>query len=108
MLRRTRLRHCTVFKVPTPLNEPMLHYREGSPERAKLFAALTKVKETRWNIPCVVDGKEYRCGQARVREMPSDLKTPLCVYHHATPEVLEKAEPTNETEQNAIPSASHG
>ena len=39
MLRRNGLRLCTVFKVPAPRNEPLKHYREGSPERAKLFTA---------------------------------------------------------------------
>ena len=42
------------FQVPTPVNEPVLSYRAGSPERAEVQAAIQELKRWLEEEPIVV------------------------------------------------------
>jgi len=46
-----------VTKVPAPLNEPVLDYAPGSPERAELEAALAELGSTRMELPHTIGGR---------------------------------------------------
>src|SRR4051812_19969799 len=46
-----------VTQVPVPVNEPVLQYAPGSPERAELEGALTDLAGTARELPSVVGGK---------------------------------------------------
>ena len=46
-----------VTQVPAPVNEPVLDYAPGSPERAELQAALAELGSSRMDLPHVIGGK---------------------------------------------------
>src|SRR5664280_1652892 len=46
-----------VTRVPAPLNEPVLDYAPGSPERAQLQVALDDLGSSRVDLPHVIGGK---------------------------------------------------
>jgi len=56
--------------VPTPVNEPVLSYAPGTPERAALKAELARQEGTRIEIPCRIDGKAVRTGKTAEVRMP--------------------------------------
>ena len=61
-----------IVHVPDPVNEPTLMYAPGSPERARLKAALRDVEREVVEIPCVVGGQEIRTGRTVDVAMPCD------------------------------------
>jgi len=46
-----------VTHVPAPVNEPVLDYAPGSPERAGLQSALAELGSTRRDLPHIIDGE---------------------------------------------------
>jgi 1-pyrroline-5-carboxylate dehydrogenase len=46
-----------VTRVPAPLNEPVLDYAPGSPERAELEVALAELGSKRTDLPHTIGGK---------------------------------------------------
>jgi 1-pyrroline-5-carboxylate dehydrogenase len=46
-----------VTQVPTPVNEPVLDYAPGSPERASLEVALAELGSARTELPHTINGK---------------------------------------------------
>lgn len=69
----------------------MLNYAPGSPERAKLVAALEKMKKQCPEIGCVVNGKEVKTGKIDKQVMPSDHQHVLCTFHEATKQTVTDA-----------------
>ncbi|MEO6758252.1 MAG: L-glutamate gamma-semialdehyde dehydrogenase, partial [Saprospiraceae bacterium] len=47
-----------IFTVPPPVNEPVLNYGPGSPEKAALKAALQTAKSARHDIPMYIGGQQ--------------------------------------------------
>jgi len=78
-------------RLPDPVNEVLLNYAPGSEERAKLQAALTKMRNECPDIPCVIGGKEVRTGDVKKQLIPSDHKHVLCTFHQANAETLQQA-----------------
>ncbi|MDE2143764.1 MAG: L-glutamate gamma-semialdehyde dehydrogenase [Elusimicrobia bacterium] len=60
------------FVVPTPVNEPILGYALGSPERAKFFARLNAMKAKVLDVPMVIGGEELRTGRKAEIRSPYD------------------------------------
>ncbi|MDQ3393333.1 MAG: L-glutamate gamma-semialdehyde dehydrogenase [Bacteroidota bacterium] len=48
------------YKVPSPINEPVLNYAPGSKERRELKAALEKARAETIDIPMYIGGEEVR------------------------------------------------
>jgi len=80
-----------IFKVPTPFNEPVYEYAPGSPERAKLKAALDDIAGKRIEIPLIIGGKEVRTGNLGQAVMPHDHQHVLADYHQAGEKEIEMA-----------------
>ena len=72
--------HATV-RVPLPVNEPVLSYAPGTPERAALKAMLAKMASERIDIPMVIGGKQVRTGKTAEARMPHDHRHVLATYH---------------------------
>ncbi len=72
------------FTLPQPINEPILSYSPGTPERQALKAALKKMAGEQIEIPLIIGGKEIRTGQTAQCVMPHDHQHVLAVYHQAT------------------------
>jgi len=80
-----------IFKVPTPFNEPVYDFAPGSPERAKLKAALGDIAGKKIEIPLIIAGKEVRTGNLGQAVMPHDHNHVLADYHQAGEKEIEMA-----------------
>ena len=58
--------------VPTPVNEPVLSYAPGSPERAKFFKRLEELKARKTEVPLFIGGEEVRTKTKREIRSPYD------------------------------------
>src|SRR5215470_4828682 len=80
-----------IVSIPDPVNEPILAYAPGSPERARLKAALAAVEKQVVEIPCVVGGQRVMTGRVREVVMPHRHKHVVARFHAADPDVAERA-----------------
>ena len=80
-----------IIGFPSPANEPVKAYLEGSPERV----ALDKELERQWNtvvdIPIIIGGKEIRTGDVGQVVCPHDHKHVLATYHKVTEKEVQMA-----------------
>lgn len=60
------------FRMAHPANEPIYSYGPGTPERAKLQAAIADLKSKQIDIPLIIDGKEVRVGEKVKLTAPHD------------------------------------
>ncbi len=79
------------FQVPPAVNEPVLNYAPGSPERASLQYMLKKLKSERADIPMVINGEEIRTGDTRTIHPPHELSHTLGVFHKGGAEHVQQA-----------------
>jgi len=68
---------------PLPMNEPILGYLPGSPEKIALKAKLKELAGARVEIPLVIGGKDVATGDLGECRMPHDHRHLLGVYHKA-------------------------
>jgi 1-pyrroline-5-carboxylate dehydrogenase len=80
-----------IFRIPTPVNEPVKDYAPGSPERASLQLRLEQMKSERIEIPLVIGGKDVTTGNLRQAVMPHDKEHVLADVHQAGPKEIEDA-----------------
>ncbi len=59
-----------IFRLPAPVNEPILDYRPGSPERKALQAKLKELSAKEIEIPLVIGGKAVKTGRLADCVMP--------------------------------------
>jgi 1-pyrroline-5-carboxylate dehydrogenase len=59
-----------IFTAPTPVNEPVLAYEPGSPERVELQARLDAMSSERIHIPLVIGGERVESGTTFAAVMP--------------------------------------
>ncbi len=71
------------FQVPVPINEPVLSYAPGTPEREALKARLASMAEAEADIPIIIGGEEIRTGDVGQVVMPHDHGHVLGRYHRA-------------------------
>ncbi len=69
------------FPYPAPGNEPVLNYAPGSPERARLKAALAELKAQTIDVPMVIGGEEVRTGDRVAIHPPHEIAHTLGHYH---------------------------
>ncbi|HBY17900.1 MAG TPA: 1-pyrroline-5-carboxylate dehydrogenase [Candidatus Marinimicrobia bacterium] len=80
-----------IFKVPTAVNEPILSYAPGSPERARLEKKLKELKKTTVEIPLIIGGKEVHTGNLEKCRMPHNHHHDLGVFHQAGEKEIDMA-----------------
>jgi 1-pyrroline-5-carboxylate dehydrogenase len=80
-----------IIKVPTPFNEPVYSYAQGSREKKDLKAQLDKMLNEKIEIPLVIGGKEILPGNMADCRCPHDHNHLLAQYHTAGPPELDKA-----------------
>jgi 1-pyrroline-5-carboxylate dehydrogenase len=71
----------SIPQVPEPVNEPVLSYAPGSPERAELKDALARMSGEEIEIPLIIGGREVRTGNTGRQVMPHDHGHTLATYH---------------------------
>lgn len=69
------------FKVPTPINEPVLNYAPGSAERKELKAALAAARAKEIDIPMYIGNKEVRTEKKGRLSPPHNHKHTLGYFH---------------------------
>src|SRR3954465_5989530 len=81
----------SISNIPIPLNEPVLSYPPGSPERAALKAALTAVGAQPADIPAVVGGSQGGTGVTHDVVSPHCHRRVLARAHQADQGTIEAA-----------------
>jgi len=80
-----------IFAVPQPINEPVLTYAKGNPERVALGAELTRQSNQVLDIPIIIGGKEIRTERKGQVRMPHDHSHVLADFCFAGEEELKAA-----------------
>jgi len=83
--------HDATVNVPPAVNEPVLGYAAGSPERARLVTALAAIEREVVEIPCVVGGQRVLTGKIHEVVMPHRHRHVVARFHAATEDVAERA-----------------
>jgi len=68
---------------PVPMNEPVLGYLPGSPERTELKAKIKELAGQTVDIPIIIDGREVRTDDLGECRVPHDHQHLLGTYHKA-------------------------
>jgi len=71
------------FEVPIAVNEPILDYAPGSPERKVVLATYKKMYESTVEVPMYIDGKEVKTGDLATMSCPHEHQHILGTYHKA-------------------------
>src|SRR5262245_59999965 len=69
------------FSYPMPVNEAVLTYLPGSPERKRLKEVLTELKKEKVDVPMYIGSKEVRTNKKRELHPPHEIKHVLGHYH---------------------------
>ena len=79
------------YQAPMPVNEPVLSYAPGTPERAALQAQLAAMASDPIEIPLIIGGEEVRTGQTGTQVMPHRHGQVLATWHKAGRAEVERA-----------------
>jgi 1-pyrroline-5-carboxylate dehydrogenase len=71
------------FKVPVPINEPVLTYAPGTPERESIKKKLQELQSKEIEIPLIIGGKEIKTGKTAEIRVPHNHSKKLGIYHKA-------------------------
>lgn len=71
----------SIYNVPAAVNEPVLNYAPGSPERETLKAAILKMRSEVRDVPMYINGKEVRSEKKVPITPPHDNKTIVAHFH---------------------------
>ncbi len=72
-----------IFHIPEPVNEPVLSYAPGTPERAELQATLEYMLANPVEVPMIIGGEEIRSGTPVEMRCPHDRSQVLGKYSQA-------------------------
>jgi 1-pyrroline-5-carboxylate dehydrogenase len=70
-----------IYKVPTPINEPIKSYAAGSAERKELQAMLKHLRSQELDIPMYIGGQEVRSHVVARIHPPHDHQHTLAHFH---------------------------
>jgi 1-pyrroline-5-carboxylate dehydrogenase len=73
--------HTGTFSYPMPINEPVLNYAPGSPERKRLKETLEILKKEEVDVPMYIGGKEIRTGKKVALHPPHETAHTLGYFH---------------------------
>lgn len=73
-----------IYNFPLPLNEAIMEYKKGSPERILLEKELTRQLQEPIEIPLIIGGKEIRTQQTGEVRMPHKHSHILATYYKAS------------------------
>ena len=79
------------INVPLPVNEPVLSYAPGTPEKDELKQVLAKQSGETVEIPLLIGGEEIRTGDTGDVVMPHNHGQVIAKYHKAGPDEISKA-----------------
>lgn len=79
------------FSVPLPVNEPVLEYRNGSPERVEVLAAYKELRNSPITIPLYIGAEKTVTEKRAHMAPPHDHQLSLGTYSVAEKSHVEKA-----------------
>ena len=79
------------FRVPDPVNEPVLSYAPGTPERAAVKTRIAEMSSEEIEIPILIGGNEVRTGDVGTQVIPHKHGHVLARWHKAGAAEVEKA-----------------
>lgn len=79
------------FNYPLPVNETVLSYAPGSPEKKLLKKTLATLKSAEHDIPAVIGGKEVRSGNKIKMRPPHELAHTLGYFHRSDKTQIQSA-----------------
>ncbi len=79
------------FYYPMPVNEPVLQYAPGSPEKIALKAAIKELKAMKVDVPMYIGSEEIRTGNTVEIRPPHERKHLLGHYHVGEAKHVSKA-----------------
>jgi 1-pyrroline-5-carboxylate dehydrogenase len=80
-----------IFQLPKPINEPILSYAPGTPQRAALKQAIAEAKAMVRDIPMVIGGQEVRTGNTKQVNPPHEHAHVLANFHQGDAGHVEQA-----------------
>jgi 1-pyrroline-5-carboxylate dehydrogenase len=80
-----------IISPPVPVNEPVLNYAPGAPERAALKAELARILGETIEIPMVIDGKDVTTGTMTEVRSPHRRSALLARAHRGDAEHVARA-----------------
>ena len=80
-----------IYNFREPVNEPVLSYLPGSPERQLIEKELEAQENQIIDIPLLIGGKEIRTGKTGKIVKPTDHSHVLATYHMATEKEVDLA-----------------
>lgn len=69
------------YCVPQAVNEPVLSYKPGSPEKEQVLAAIKDLKSRQLDIPMYIGGEEVRTGDIKAIRPPHEISHVLGQFH---------------------------
>ncbi len=69
------------FSYPLPVNEPVLSYAPGSPEKQALKKAIADLKKKELDIPMYIGGKAVKTGKKMAIHPPHEIAHTLGYFH---------------------------
>jgi 1-pyrroline-5-carboxylate dehydrogenase len=79
------------FSYPIPVNEPILNYAPGSPEKKRLKEVLAELKKEQADIPMYIGGKEVRTGNKVALHPPHEIAHTLGHFHQGEEQHIKQA-----------------
>jgi 1-pyrroline-5-carboxylate dehydrogenase len=79
------------FYFPSPVNEPVLNYAPGSPERKALKEALRSMKSQKMDVPMYIGSEEVRTGELSPMRPPHEHQYVLGQFHRGNQKHVQKA-----------------
>ena len=79
------------IQVPIPVNEPVLSYAPGSPEREELKAKLSELAGKQIEAAPIIGGKEFKTGDVRKSTVPHNHSHQIGTWHAAGEKEVKKA-----------------
>jgi len=79
------------FEVPVAVNEPVMGYAPGSPERARVSKAYTEMYNSTIDVPLYINGENITTGDTAMMSPPHDHQHQLGTYHKAEKKHIEAA-----------------
>ena len=73
--------HFGDFYYPLPVNEPVLNYAPGSPEKKRLKEIIKELKSQKIDVPMFIGGEEVRTGKTVEIRPPHERKHLLGHFH---------------------------
>ncbi len=79
------------FSYPLPVNEPVLNYAPGSPEKDKLKEVVALLKNEVIDVPMYIGGKEVRTQKKVAMHPPHEIKHTLGYFHAGSEKHVQQA-----------------